>query len=82
MNNIFILNSWYGHFCRNYSSLILAGQCPGCLAIENRFREAAHWVLVAKSGFTDPKKCTQIKKWRNIGRKTTFWMFDIAIWIR
>ena len=53
--------------------LILAGQCPGCgcvkrsypliLTIEReRFRKAAHRILVVKSDMGDPKTFIQVKK--------------------
>ena len=47
---------------------------------KERFREAAQWILLAKSGMDGPKKSIQVKKWRNIRSKSNYWMFEINIW--
>ena len=47
--------------------------------MKKEISEAAHWVLITKSGVDDLNKCIQVKKWKKIGRKSNFWMFDINI---
>ena len=60
-------------------SLKVETELSWILAIE-KFSEAAHWISIFKSDINDLKKCIQIKKGKNIGRKSSFSIFDKNIW--
>ena len=61
---------------RKYSYLLIIDNWKKSLA-----KLLTHWVFIAKSGMDDLKKCIQVKNWKNIGRKSSFKMFDINIWL-